>query len=242
MKLKSVAFAVNPTKKDAKLLRKKIAAYLRKNKIAIRRHQKAQILITIGGDGTILYNQNRYKMPVWAIGSSTSFICQSNYKRWKKDLDLILKNGFFAEKRLMLSARLNGFRLPDALNEIVVRSQYHRVLELELIVGKRKHYFLADGLIFTTPTGSTAYAYSAGGKQMKPNEWRYQVVPIAPYRRKFKPMLVGKDKVCRLKVIGKMKADVVVDGQAHWPIKRDSELVVRVCKRKFEFVRPLKKK
>ncbi|VVB56796.1 NAD kinase [uncultured archaeon] len=236
-KLIRAAFASNPLKAHAQTLRTQMAAYLRARGVRVVSPKHAQILITIGGDGTILYNKNRYKKPVWAIGSDTSFICQSNKKRWKKELEPLLRGGFGTQKRLMLSSTLNGRRLPDALNEVVVRSQYHRVLELELSIGRRRMMFMADGLIFSTPTGSSAYAYSAGGREMKATARKWQIVPIAPYRRLFKPVALGEREVCRVRVVGRTRADAVVDGQMHRPIRGGSELIVRVAGRDFEFVK-----
>ena len=241
-RLRRVAFASNPLKAHARRLRERMGAYLRGVGVQVVSPARAQVLVTIGGDGTILYNKNRYPKPVWAIGSDTSFICQSHLKRWKQDLQPLIEHGFSSERRLMLRPRLNGRRLPDALNEVVVRSQYHRVLDLKLLVGRRRFRFMADGLIFATPTGSSAYAYSAGGREMKRSARRYQVVPIAPYRRLFKPVMVKEGTACRVRVVGKAKADAVVDGQMHRPIREGSELVVRTGPRDFEFVRSAKRR
>lgn len=235
--LHSVGFATNPKKPKAKRLRRQISHFLREAGVHIRSPAHAQMLITIGGDGTILYNKNRYQRPIWAIGSDTSFICQSNRKRWKKELAPLLKRGFSVEKRLMLSATLDGKRLPDALNEVVVRSQHHRVLRIKLRVGRKTFRFSADGLIFAAPTGSTGYAYSAGGKEMKATEQKFQLVPIAPYRRAFKPMMVPASAVCRIELLNRCRADAVVDGQMHRPIRQGSKLVVHKAKRHLEYVK-----
>ena len=235
--LTSVGFATNPRKPDAKSLRRQISRFLRDAGVRIRSPARAQMLITIGGDGTILYNKNRYQRPIWAIGSDTSFICQSNRKRWKKELEPLVRRGFSVEKRFMLSATLNGKRLPDALNEVVVRSQHHRVLRIKLRVGRKMFRFSADGIIFAAPTGSTGYAYSAGGKEMRATDGRYQIVPIAPYRRMFRPVIVPPSAVCRVELIGRCRADAVVDGQMHQPIRKGSRLVVRKAKRSLEYVK-----
>lgn len=237
MKLTSTAILFNPFKAHAKGIKEEMAFFLRSSGVRPLPPSRAQILITIGGDGTILYNKNRFSRPYWAIGSDTSFICQSHQRTWKKDLARLIARGFSTEKRLMLRAKLNGSPLPDALNEVVVRSQYHRVLDLELTIGKKRVLLQADGLIFSTPTGSSAYAYSAGGKEMTPTARRWQVVAIAPYRRLFKPMVLSPNQVCRVRVVGLAKADAIVDGQTHKPIRGGSELVVKASPHFFEFVR-----
>ena len=236
-RLQSVGFATNPKKPKAKSLKRQISKYLHEAGIRTRSPKFAQMLITIGGGGTILYNKNRYKRPIWAIGSDTSFICQSNKKRWKKELAPLVKKGFAVEQHVMLAAKLDGRKLPDALNEVVVRSQHHRVLRIRLTVGRRAFRFSADGIIFTTPTGSTGYGYSAGGKEMKATEQHYQIVPIAPYRRAFKPMMVKKGTICRVELLNRCRADAVVDGQMHRPTRKGSRLIVRMAKRSIEFVK-----
>ncbi|VVC01935.1 NAD kinase [uncultured archaeon] len=234
--LKTVGIATNPLKPKSRAVKKEMVVYLRSAGVRVLPAYKAEVLITIGGDGTILYNKNRYRKPVWAIGSDTSFLCQSNVKAWKKDLGMLLKNGYNIQRRSMLSAKLDGARLPDALNEVVVRSRLHRVMGVKLSVGGRRFKFLCDGLIVCTATGSTAYAYSAGGRQMRAEDRRIQVVPIAPYRRAFKPMMLNANAIIRAEIFEKCPADLTIDGQVRVSLKQTSKLVVIRASREMEFV------
>ena len=240
--LKTIGIATNPLKPKSRQAKKQMVKFLRANGVRILPAHKADVLITIGGDGTILYNKNRYRKPVWAIGSDTSFLCQSNIKRWKKELETLLERGYSLQKRSMLEAKLDGKCLPDALNEIVVRSRLHRVLGVKLSVGRRVWRFLCDGLIISTATGSTAYAYSAGGREMKAEDRRIQVVPIAPYRRAFKPVMLGPDSLIKAELFEKCPADLTIDGQVRVPLHHFDRLIVRRAKREMEFVKVEKKK
>ncbi len=247
MKLKFAAIAANPKKPQAAKLVPKIASLLKKHGVAKApagnlRAKAGHILITVGGDGTILYNKSKFHLPIFAIGSESSFICQARFGNWKAKLGQIIRHGFMVEKRAMLSATLDGKKLPDALNEFVVRTREHRVIRLHLKYGKKSSSFRADGLIFSTATGSRAYAYSAGGKEMPNLSKNYQIVPICPYRREFSPKTVSPATKCNAKIEPYCRADVVSDGQFLYPVDKQSVLKVWVSKKKMEFVKLARKK
>jgi len=239
-KLLSVSLLLNNKKKWAKNLSIQIRNFLINNNIDVLSEscaQSAQVLITIGGDGTILYHKSKFSQPIFAIGSQSSFICNACEKDWQKKLEPIIKNGFETEKRTMLSSWLDNKRLPDALNEVVIRNREHRILNLRLFLGKKRFVFQADGILFSTATGSSAYAYSCGGSEMNPLSKDYQVVAIAPYRRNFSPMIVPSSMTCEAHVDSTCTADAVIDGQYEVAVKRKCTLVIKVSKREFLFVR-----
>lgn len=233
MRLGSALVIANPLKKEALALKPKVEAYLRANGIALR--SNADVIITISGDGTILYTKQFYKKPFFGIGHKESFISQADERNWRRMLERIIARGSSVERRLMLSGVLNGRRVEDALNEICVRSRKHVVLSMELSVGAKRFSFRGDGIIFATPTGSTAYAYSCGGSEMPRSARNYQIVPIAPYRRKFKPMIAKAQAT--LRIACECPADLIVDGQFVHALRKNNALRVRIAKRGMEFVR-----
>lgn len=237
MKIKTAIVISNPKKKSAGKIAKQVMGFLgsRGIKAVLGRERagavkpvKADLLVAISGDGTILYNKNKYDAPIFGIGSRKSFICQANERDWKGKLGQVIEGKGRIQPRLMLSSELDGKRLPEALNEVVVRNRAHRILELKLWVGKRKFEFRADGIMFSTPTGSSAYAYSCGGKELGKTERNYEIVAIAPFRRAFKPMVVSEDTICRLEIESECDAHAVIDGQFAYRLKRSSK--VRVWK------------
>jgi NAD+ kinase len=243
MRLESVRIVLNKRKVWAKKLEKEIMEYLLSKGVKIVSNYSAQVLITIGGDGTILYHKGCCDIPVFAIGSHTSFLCHATKHTWKKELSSIVENGFRLEKRTMVSSILDGKKkLPDALNEVAIRNREHRVLDIRLYVGNKKYEFQADGIMFSTATGSRAYAYSCGGVEMPPLSKKIQIVSIAPFRRKFNYLLVSSDARCKVIVDSTCEADAVVDGQYEVPIKKRCTLEAYRAKREFEFVRVIKKR
>lgn len=237
MNVESASIVLNNKKRWAKQVACEIEKLLLGNGVKIVMPSKSQILITIGGDGTILYHKFKYHQPVFAIGSDTSFICNAHKDDWRGKLESILKKGFRIEKRAMLSSWLDGKRLPDALNEVAIRNREHRILNLRLFVGKKRYVFEADGILFSTATGSSAYSYSCGGSELPHLSKKFQIVAIAPYRRRFKPLTLNGTQIARVYVDSTCTAGAVVDGQSENPVKRKCCLEVKLSERKFLFVR-----
>ena len=237
MRLKSALVVVNPTKPCAKLLASEVRRFLAANNIrVVKRAAGASMLITIGGDGTLLYNKSKFQLPIFAIGSERSSICQSTAKNWKVKLQRILARGFTTEKRMMLECKVDGRKVEDALNDVVIRSRNHRVITLKLNVGARHFSFCADGVLFSTPTGSTAYCYSCGGSELPRHARRYEVVAVAPYRRAFKPQVIQDSTACSV-VVKTSNADLVFDGQFVRRVKAGSKIGIRKSRENVMLIR-----
>jgi NAD+ kinase len=209
MRITRAAVAANRKKPQTAALRREVERFLRAHGVSLSK--KPQLVITIGGDGTVLYHKKHYGTPYFAIGSNTSFICQATFASWRGKLSRVLLH-LRAEKRLMLSCSIDGKKMPLSLNEIGVRNPEPRVLSMHLAVGKKHYAFRADGLLFCTPTGSPAYCYSCGGKQMKKNGARYQAVAISPFRRTFAPLILSRGARCTLRLSGPERAQFFIDG------------------------------
>jgi len=238
---KKVTLIANPAKPKAAELRAEVAEFLKDKGVSIS--SDGEILITVGGDGTILYNKENSRKPIFGIGSATSFICQAIDVDWKERLSAVLEGKFEREERFMLACELNGKRLPDALNEVAVRNTEHRILTLRLGVDAKKYIFRADGILFSTPTGSSAYCYSCGGDELAPNTRAYEIVAIAPFRRSFEPLIVGEDAVSTLTVEAHCKWSVIIDGQFVYPFDYGvQELRVFKSERTVSFIKPVIKR
>lgn len=195
-----------------------------------------QLVITVGGDGTVLFSKKYYGIPFFSIGSSTSFLCQANFSDWKGKLQRVLQSPR-PEKRLLIQAAANGRRLPLALNEVGIRNGEPRVISLHLAAGKFHAAFRADGIIFSTPTGSPAYCYSCGGAQMGKTESRYQAVAIAPFRRLFRPRIFQASATSYLRISGREKPEIFVDGQVVGKFTEKDTLAVKASRKKFCFAK-----
>ncbi|MCX6772245.1 MAG: hypothetical protein NTV88_00540 [Candidatus Micrarchaeota archaeon] len=238
MALKKITRALvvaNEKKHVARQIKKEVQSFLFARGIKIS-PVSPQLIITVGGDGTVLFSKKHYGTSFFSIGSKTSFICQADFSDWKKKLSKALRSKQ-VEQRLLLEATLNGKKLPLSLNEIGIRNPEPRILSMHLQVGSRHFAFRADGVFFSTPTGSPAYCYSCGGKEMKKSANAYQVVAIAPFRRQFKPTIIAASSQCTLRISAPDKAHLFVDGQPAGTFSEKQTLKIRGNKKKFLFVK-----
>jgi NAD+ kinase len=234
MKITRAAVAANRKKPQTAKLKAEVEKFLLAR--GIRPGGKPQLVITVGGDGTLLYNKRHYGVPFFAIGSNTSFICQATFANWRRKLSKVLA-GLKSEPRLLLSCSIDGKTMPLSLNEIGIRNPSPRVLSLHLAVGKRHFAFRADGLLICTPTGSMAYCYSCGGRQMERKSARYQVVAISPFRRIFHPLVLARNARCTLRISGPERATFFIDGQDFGTFSSENTLRIRACRRPFLFAK-----
>lgn len=234
-KISSAFVIANRKKAIALKIKREVEKFLLQQGVRLSA-SSPQLIITVGGDGTVLYGKKHYGSPYFAIGSRTSFICQSTLFDWKKKLPRLLRL-LKTEPRLLLSSALNGKPLPLSLNEIGIRNPEPRVLSLHLSVGKKHFAFRADGMLFSTPTGSMAYCYSCGGKQMKKSGLRFQAVAIAPFLRAFSPLILPPNATCALRISGKEKAQIFIDGQKFGSFGEKDTLVVEASRKRFLFAK-----
>lgn len=199
----------NPKKKWANEISGQLAELLCKNGHEIV-YTNAEVTICIGGDGTILFANHIGDLQgrMLGIGGDKSMICQLNKDNWKKKISGILKKNKI-EKRLTLKATANRTE-HNSINDIVVHSKDYRIIEIFVEADGKKHFFEGDGIIVSTPVGSEAYAYSAGGKRLKKNARKFEIVPIAPYKRTFRPIVV--DEKTTVKIHCDRESAFIIDG------------------------------
>lgn len=200
-------------------------------------YEIADVIITIGGDGTIIRFAKRAARdgkPVLGINAGRvgylANIEQNEYKLLKK-----LKSGEYSvEERMMIyiTAVENGKIVGqfDALNDAVITSGYmSRIIDVTASVdGGDVISYHADGLIAATPTGSTAYSMSAGGPVIDPTMNCVCLTPICSHTLTAKPILVGGEKTIKLKAFSKKRTDIhlSVDGRKVINIKPYTELYI----------------
>ena len=188
------------------------------------------VLITLGGDGTLLRGQanlSNNEIPLLGINLGTvGFLTELDVKHAFKNLDSILKGEYYKEKRSQLKVS-HGKELFTALNEVVIMTEKPaKMLNFEVSVdGEVVEEFRADGLILSTPSGSTAYAMSAGGPIVDPKVGAFVVIPICPYKLGLRPFVVSDKSEIRVKLLKKgKKAVIVMDGQVSEEIDDSEEI------------------
>lgn len=160
----------------------------------------ADVAVALGGDGTILAaagEVSRYHVPVLGINlGHLGFLAEVEPPYMQYAAERLLADEFTVEERFMLRADvLRGgerVRTFHALNDIVVsRASFSRLLGLRTLVGTHLlDSFVADGVILSTPTGSTAYSLSAGGPILDPSLEAILVTPVCPHTMHTRPMVL----------------------------------------------------
>ena len=197
----------------------------------------ADVIITIGGDGTIIRYAKRAALdnkPVLGINAGRMGYL-ANIEQ--NELSLISKlktKEYFVERRMMLSISVieNGKVINEynALNDAVITSGLiSRIIDVSVGVGGDYISYRADGLIISTPTGSTAYSMSAGGPIIDPLTQSICITPICSHSLSAKPILLGANNLLRVKAFSKKRTDIylTVDGRKVAPLKPYTEVQIK---------------
>lgn len=189
------------------------------------------VAIVVGGDGTLLASARfyaKYGIPVLGINiGRLGFLAQTD--NIEEGINKLLNNQFRIENRVMLKADCQSNTKYHALNDIAIKSgSISRTAKLFLYIND-KHVcdYLADGLIVSTPTGSTAYNLSAGGPVLVPDLDVLSITPICPHALTTRPLIVsGKEKI---KV--KVKSDrdeiyLTADGQENVEVDTTKDICI----------------
>jgi len=198
--------------------------------------------IILGGDGTLLRAQSKMKpeIPIFGINMGTvGFLTEIEAKDTFEALDEILKGNYYKEKRtrLMVSHENNHF---TAMNEVVVMTDKPAKMQhFEIQVdGEIIEEVRADGLIISTPSGSTAYSMSAGGPIVDPKVGGFIIIPICPYKLGARPFVVSDNSEITVKLLKKGKTAVfVMDGQINEEAKYEEEIKFKKYDKDAHFIR-----
>ena len=134
--------------------------------------------------------------------------------------------GFMYDERPRLEISINGKFIGNAINEVVATSAYPaKMITYEILVNNRLlGEIRADGVVFATPTGSTAYAMSAGGPIVTPEVDAILIVPIAPFKLSSRPWIVPFDSEIKVRVkMPKKEIVIVTDGKVVTPPEIETE-------------------
>ena len=196
------------------------------------------LAIVIGGDGTML-RVSRLLAPIATpvVGINRGrlgFLTEISASTMCDDIEKILNGDYFIQNRTMLSCKIGQHTTivdpVSALNDIVIgRGRIGRLIEFEIkIDGKLVTHTRGDGLIISTPTGSTAYALAADGPIIDPALEVITLVPICPHTLSHRPLVVSGDSNIEVRLINSEDADVIVavDGYTEYTIKNDERITI----------------
>ncbi|MFN0102735.1 MAG: NAD(+)/NADH kinase [Bryobacteraceae bacterium] len=211
----------------------------------------AQLLIVLGGDGTLLSAARAIKgrdIPLFAVNlGSLGFLTAITVDQLFPELERVLGGEHRIGVRSMLHCevyrgeeRLASY---EALNDVVLtKAALARVIDLQ--VYSDRHFvctYKADGLIISTPTGSTAYSLAAGGPIIFPQVAALTITPICPHMLTNRPVIVPDSS--EITVWARSEDEEIyltVDGQVGQPLKRNDRVVCRSSEHTLQLVRPPK--
>lgn len=189
----------------------------------------ADVAIVLGGDGTMLNaarNLARYRVPLVGVNQGRlGFMTDIARDDMVRSIDDLLAGKFSPENRMLLSGDIvrEGRSVASnlALNEVVVdKGAIGRLIDFDLYVdGEFLYNLRSDGLIVSTPTGSTAYSLSANGPILHPQVTGIALVPLCPHSLTNRPVLVGDRNVIEIRIVRADDSRVHFDGQVTFDLK-----------------------
>ena len=197
---------------------------------------KIDFLLTLGGDGTILSAAraigNR-KTPILGVHvGELGFLAEVTMDDMFDRLNLVAQGDFFIQNRMVLKAEIDNGNMPKtfyALNDFVIdRGKSQRLITMELFANNNFiSKYKSDGLIFSTPTGSTAYSLSAGGPIVMPKLKAIVVTPLSPHTLTLRPIVLPDDQILEIKFVDDDKVAFAVDGQVSEYLSPKSRVLIK---------------
>ena len=213
--------------------------------------EQCDLVVVMGGDGTML-NAARslvdYEVPILGVNlGRLGFLADVSPSEIPHSLDQVLTGQFREARRSLLHAQvIHNNRVTsetDALNDVVIhKREVARMIEVDTFLdGRFLNAYRADGLIISTPTGSTAYALAGGGPIIHPGLEAVVLVPICPHTLTHRPIVVKADSVIEvvLNTANTTQTQITCDGQVSLAIEPGDRLVIRKKNRKVRLIHPI---
>ncbi len=201
-------------------------------------------VLTLGGDGTILYASrevSKYGKPILGINlGRVGLLTELSPEEFLEKIDGIERGEFRVVETMKIIARGSNEMLQPVLNEyVLMTSKPGKIIGLQIFVDEEFiAKVLCDGLIVSTPIGSTSYALSAGGPVVSDQIEAMIIVPIAPLYRAMYPLLVPSRSIIKVKIeTGWADAWLIADGNIIRKVKKGCEVVFKRADEKARFIR-----
>lgn len=200
------------------------------------------LMITIGGDGTLLRSITYVRdlgIPIMGINTGRlGFLATLKQEMLHSELNKILFGEYDIKERSLLEVSVNNkTNFSDfnyALNEVSVgRKNTTSMIEIKTVLdGEYLNTYWADGLIISTPTGSTGYSLSCGGPIMSPSSQTFSITPIAPHNLNARPLIISDETIIELSVKGREESHLLsLDSKI---ISLENSTVIKIKKASFK--------
>jgi len=210
------------------------------------KEKKVDLFFTFGGDGTIvnslLFIQDT-EIPVIGVNTGRlGFLASFTKEEIFVELDEILRGEYSLSRRSVIEilSPKKGFFFPYALNDVTIsRKETTSMITVDSYInGEFLNVFWGDGVIISTPTGSTAYSMSCGGPIISPNNENFVITPIAPHNLNVRPLIVNDKVEIRLKVESRVPQYSLSLDSRLVHIDTNVEIVIRKAQFSFLLVQP----
>ncbi len=212
-----------------------------------RRVPNLDLIVTLGGDGTILRAARMAVLdgtPILSINLGRfGFLAEVQPDQAAEVLDTVLSGQYWLEERIMLHAELHRHgsikESREALNDVVVgHGTISRVVRLAAYVDDvHLADYVADGLIVATPTGSTAYSLAAGGPILHPRLGDILLTPIAPHRALERSLVLPSESAIEIRLSTEYPAVLTIDGQIETELEHGDRILVTLSPHRCRMVR-----
>jgi NAD+ kinase len=217
-------------------------------------YKQSDFVVVLGGDGTLLGVARQaapHKTPILGVNMGhLGFITEVEVDDVFKGLERVLSNDYLIEERMMLEASVikEGHEMEAfyCLNDVVItRGSLSRMVTLRTFIDENYvDTYRADGLVVSTPTGSTAYSLSAGGPIVSPGVRVVLLTPICPHSLNSRGIVVSDEECIRIEVVDNyQEVYLTVDGQQGYTMKSGDMVIIRkapfaarlvkICQRSF---------
>ena len=255
----NIGIIINKSKDGYKsildMVREKVKMYLRPKQIFLidqyenikqGEYENIELLIVLGGDGTLLgvarEFSDKIKAPILGVNiGNLGFLSSIEINELDNALIKISKGLYKVESKMMLQCSIKGNNniFNRALNDVVVaKGTLSRIIEYKVYVDNVFYSsFKADGIIISTPVGSTAYSFSAGGPLIMPNIKIISIIPICAHTPNARSIIVsGESMVEIIPNIDKEDIFVTVDGQKSLQLNKGNIITIEQCKDSFNII------
>ena len=207
--------------------------------------KKVDIVVVFGGDGTLLNAARKYlnyDIPILGINmGNVGFLTDISTDNFEKSIKEVLDGNYKIEERNLVSAKFGNNHL-YGLNEVVIHSgAYAQLMRYRLNVNDKVVYEQrSDGLIIATPTGSTAYALSAGGPIIHPSLDVWTILPMLPQSLSSRPFVISTDEKVEMDLFDgpNENAKICVDGQDDIDIPYGEKILISKMEKTLKLVHP----
>ena len=261
MTIRRIGFAYNPTIEQAIELSERAAGWCRMREVdqwaaaaddtdaLCAKLPDTDVLVVLGGDGTFLRAVQAViavDVPILGINlGKVGFLSRAETPELEAVLEKLRTGAYELRPRMglvgaILPAGRPASRTFTALNDFVIaRGSLARVVRMDVSIdASHLATFIADGLVVSSPTGSTGYSFSAGGPILDPHSRNLVVTPIAGYLSAIRSVVVSPHQTVRCRVVDAYEALVSIDGREDLPIQVGDVVEVRALERPIRFVEP----